>query len=122
MSGFNSAKISFLIVAVCTFVFTAGLTSAQQVQLPPTIAQSQGMHSIPVVSDDQLQRRLAVTANQERQIEIRRDTEKMAELTEQLKAYLDKAGQGIVSLDALKKAEQIEKLAKSVRSKMKQSL
>lgn len=80
------------------------------------------MHSIPVVSDDQLQRRLAVTANQERQIEIRRDTEKMAELTEQLKAYLDKAGQGIVSLDALKKAEQIEKLAKSVRSKMKQSL
>jgi hypothetical protein len=45
----------------------------------------------------------------------------MAQLTQELKAYLDKAGQGIMSLDAIRKAEQIEKLAKSVKSKMKQA-
>ena len=44
----------------------------------------------------------------------------MAELTQELNNYLQKNGNAVMSLDALKKAEQIEKLAKSVRSKMKQ--
>jgi len=47
--------------------------------------------------------------------------EKMSALTEQLKEYLAKSGEGIMSVDAIKKAEQIEKLARSVKSKMKQS-
>ncbi|MFZ0731738.1 MAG: hypothetical protein WAM79_05390 [Candidatus Sulfotelmatobacter sp.] len=115
------SKISFLIVALCTVVGSAGLTSAQQIHLPPTISQGPGMDRVPVVPDDGVQRQQAIAANQQRQIEIRRDTEKMAELTQQLKAYLDKGGQGVMSLDAIKKAEQIEKLAKSVKSKMKQT-
>jgi len=32
---------------------------------------------------------------------------------------VDKRNQGVLSLDAVKKAEQIEKLARSVKSKMK---
>ena len=44
----------------------------------------------------------------------------MAELTQELKDYLAKAGQGVMSVEAIKKAEQIEKLAQSVKSKMKQ--
>ena len=56
-----------------------------------------------------------------RQQEIRRDTEKMAELTQELKEYLLKSDQTVMSLDAIKKAEQIEKLAHGVKSKMKQS-
>jgi len=114
-------KISFLIVALCTFVATARFASAQQVRLPPTISQGQGMEPVPVTTGDPIQRQQAIAANQQRQIEIRRDTEKMAQLTQELKAYLDKAGQGIMSLDAIRKAEQIEKLAKSVKSKMKQA-
>jgi hypothetical protein len=38
----------------------------------------------------------------------------------ELKDYLDKTGQGVMSMDAIKKAEQIEKLAHGVKSKMKQ--
>lgn len=45
----------------------------------------------------------------------------MAELTQELKEYIENTSQGVVSVDAIKKAEQIEKLAKSVKSKMKQS-
>lgn len=68
-----------------------------------------------------MQKRQAIAANEQRQVEIRRDTEKMAELTQELKDYLAKNDQGMMSVDAIKKAEQIEKLAHSVKSKMKQS-
>jgi hypothetical protein len=44
----------------------------------------------------------------------------MAELTVELKEYLARNGEGVMSIDAIKKAEQIEKLAHSVKSKMKQ--
>jgi hypothetical protein len=40
----------------------------------------------------------------------------------ELKDYLAKGSTATISLDAIKKAEQIEKLAKSVKSKLKQSL
>lgn len=45
----------------------------------------------------------------------------MAELMQELKEYLAKTDQGVMSVDAIKKAEQIEKLAHSVKSKMKQA-
>lgn len=97
--------------------------SAQTVHLPPTITQPQGGGSPPVTNgDDDVQKQQAIAANEQRRIEIRRDTEKMAELTQELKDYLEKSEQGsVVSVDAIKKAEQIEKLAHSVKSKMKQS-
>jgi hypothetical protein len=60
-------------------------------------------------------------ANELRQEEIKRDTEKLFQLSTELKDFVDKSNQGILSLDALKKAEQIEKLAHSVKSKLKQS-
>ena len=79
------------------------------------------MSSIPVVTEDIVHRQQAIAANQQRQVEIKRDMEKMATLTEQLKEYLAKSDQGVMSLDAIKKAEQIEKLARSIKSKLKQS-
>ena len=68
-----------------------------------------------------IQRQQAIAANAQRQVEIRRDTDKMLQLTAELKDYLQKAEHGVMSVDAIKKAEQIEKLAHGVKSKMKQS-
>lgn len=53
-------------------------------------------------------------------VEIKRDTEKLAQLTGELKDSVDKSGQGILPADTLNKAEQIEKLARTVKSKIKQ--
>ena len=75
----------------------------------------------PLLAGDGVQAQQARAASLQRQVEIRRDTEKMAELTQELKDYLLKSDQGVMSIDAIKKAEQIEKLAHSVKSKMKQS-
>lgn len=111
------------LLALAALVLFGGATvaSSQQIHLPPAIAQSQGMGNVPVTSGDDIQRKQAEAANQQRQVEIRRDTEKMLQLTAELNDYLQKAAQGTLSLDAVKKAEQIEKLAHSVKSKMKQS-
>lgn len=113
-------RVSSLIIAL-GITLAAGLASAQQIHLPPAVSQSQGMGNIPVSVGTDAQRQQALAANQQRQVEIRRDTEKMAELTQELKDYLQKSEQGVMSVDAIKKAEQIEKLAHSVKSKMKQS-
>jgi len=115
------SRLSSLVIALCVFLGGISLASAQTVHLPPTITQPQGTGTPPVATDDDAQRQQAIAANQQRQIDIRRDTEKMAELTQELKEYLAKTDQGVISVDAIKKAEQIEKLAHSVKSKMKQS-
>jgi hypothetical protein len=87
---------------------------------PPSISQGPG-GNVPVTSGDDIQKAQAQAANLQRQAEIRRDTEKLFQLTSELKDYLEKSGQGVMSIDAIKKAEQIEKLAHGVKSKMKQS-
>ena len=113
-------RVSSMIVTL-GIMLAASLASAQQIHLPPSVSQSQGMGNIPVTNGTDAQRQQALAANQQRQVEIRRDTEKMAELTQELKDYLQKSEQGVMSVDAIKKAEQIEKLAHGVKSKMKQS-
>jgi hypothetical protein len=55
----------------------------------------------------------------ERQVQLRLDTEKLVALTAELKLHVDKAGGNILSMDVIKKAQEIQKLAKSVQDKMK---
>ncbi len=115
-------RVSSFVVAVALLLLgSAASASSQQIHLPPSISQSQGMGGVPVTVGSDTQKQQALAASQQRQLEIRRDTDKMAELTQELKDYLLKSDQGVVSVDAIKKAEQIEKLAHSIKSKMKQS-
>jgi|SRR5450432_121971 len=58
-------------------------------------------------------------ANEERFRKIREDTEKLVQLSNELKEYVGKANEHTLSLDVIKKAEEIERLAKSVKDKMK---
>ena len=62
---------------------------------------------------------MAKQANLERQAQMKRDTEKLLKLATELKEYVDKTNESILSLDVIKKADQIEKLAHSVKEKMK---
>ena len=66
-----------------------------------------------------LERELAKKANQERQAAIRRDSERLLKLATELKEYVDKTNESVLSLEVVKKAEEIEKLAHSVKEKMK---
>ena len=94
------------------------------------IAQESGQQSGPVVepaphsSDDSeatrlWKRDLARKANKQRQEEIQHDTEKLFKLATELKDYVGKTDEHVLSLDVIKKAEEIEKLAHDVKEKMK---
>ena len=57
--------------------------------------------------------------NLQRQQELKKDTEKLLELATELKQAVDKSNENTLSLHVIKKADQIEKLAKSIKEKMK---
>jgi hypothetical protein len=66
-----------------------------------------------------IQKDMAKKANEERQLQLERDTDKLLKLSTELKEYVDKTNENVLSLEVLKKAEEIEKLAHSVKEKMK---
>ena len=57
-----------------------------------------------------------------RKKQMAEDTDKLIVLANELKADINKTGQDTLSLNVVRKAEQIEKLAKSVKQKMRASL
>jgi hypothetical protein len=89
-------------------------------------AQRQGSPPLPSarpedndVWEQQQRKQMAKLANQQRQDDIRKDAAKLLELATELKQSVDKTTENTLSLDVVKKAEQIEKLAKAVKEKMK---
>ncbi len=73
--------------------------------------------------DDQVRARIThemeKKAAKERVVALKNDTDKLLKLSVELKAYVDKSDENVLSLDVIKKAEEIEKLARSVKDKMK---
>lgn len=57
--------------------------------------------------------------NKERFESLKRDTDKLLELATELKQNVDRANENTLSLDVVRKADEIDKLAKQVREKMK---
>ena len=68
---------------------------------------------------EQAERDRSRQLNKDRQAALKRDTDKLLALATELKQYVDKTNENVLSLEVLKKAEQIEKLAHSVKEKMK---
>jgi hypothetical protein len=66
-----------------------------------------------------LEKDMAKKANRERQAQLHRDADTLLKLATELKQYVDKSNENTLSLDVVKKAEEIEKLAHSVKEKMK---
>ena len=62
---------------------------------------------------------MAKKAAKERIAALRVDTDRLLKLSVELKEYVDKSDENVLSLDVVRKAEQIEKLAKSGKDKMK---
>lgn len=59
--------------------------------------------------------------NKQRQANLQKDTDRLLKLATELKESVDKSNEHTLSLDVIKKADEIEKLAKSVKEKMKGS-
>lgn len=102
-----------------------GLTfhgSAAQTRTMPPVPPGENQPPVPgqppPVPED-IQKEMAKRANQERQAQLRRDTDHLFKLATELKQYVDKSSENTLSLEVVKKADEIEKLAHSVKEKMK---
>lgn len=100
-----------------------GLLPLASQELPPPNMRAQigrvnSQEPDPAVA--KLEKEAEKQRNLKRQKDIQQDSEKLLELATELKQYVDKTNENIISLDVIRKAEQIEKLAKSVKDKMKQ--
>ena len=114
-----------------TLIVCGSMVEAQSQSVPPQLIQFQkraianGTEVHPPIQaswgdpNQQLERAMITNAFLERQVALRRDTEKLLNLATELKQNVDKTSPSILSMDVIKKAQEIEKLAKSVKDKMK---
>jgi hypothetical protein len=107
-------------MASAIFLFSVSPSFAQSstTQPPP-------VHDITPRPEDEdearirIEKDMAKRAAKERAAALKVDTDKLLKLSVELKSYVDKSDENVLSLDVIKKAEEIEKLAKSVKDKMK---
>ena len=106
----------FILLLLFLFAFPSG-SSPQGIPLPHP-------RSIPPDDDEasdaaRMQKEMEKKANQQRQADLKRDTDKLLKLSTELKEYVDKTNENVMSLEVIKKADEIEKLAHSVKIKMR---
>jgi hypothetical protein len=70
----------------------------------------------------EMQDRMTREANKKRQQDIRDDTDKLFRLATELKAAVDKTNENLLSLEVVRKADEVEKLARKVKEKMKDAV
>ena len=105
----------FVFLLLFFLAFGASPAQPQLPQIAPTTQAPDHDSNLP----PEMQERMAKQANKQRQVELKRDTDKLLKLSTELKDYVDKSNENILSLDVVKKAEEIEKLARSVKIKMR---
>ena len=110
-------------LSICLLLAISPKAQAQSPRMPAPPAPPARVDGVPTSDADDAQQRqareLAKKANLQRQTALKADTDKLLKLAVELKNVVDKSNENVLSLDVLKKAEEIEKLAHSVKDKMK---
>jgi len=108
-----------------TLLFLCALAVPAMVQDVPAAQppQHKGILNPPIADEEDARTRIAhdmeKKAAKERVAALKTDTDKLLKLSVELKQYVDKSDENVLSLDVVRRAEAIEKLAKSVKEKMK---
>jgi len=118
-----SGCLLFLFLLVLGAVWAApGIAQSRQAGTP-VVPSPRGDATSPTSDDEDQHARIAhdmeKKAAKDRVAALKIDADKLLKLSVELKTYADKSDENVLSLDVIKKAEEIEKLAHSVRDKMK---
>ncbi|MFB3814017.1 MAG: hypothetical protein ACE14L_07880 [Terriglobales bacterium] len=108
---------AFVLGIVALAILSAARLGAAQTGYPPRIQRPEDENQSQARKE--MERRRLLELNKQRQMELKRDTDRLLQLATELKLYVDKTNENMLSLDVIKKAEEIEKLAKSVKGKMR---
>jgi hypothetical protein len=113
--------VLFLLVPPVLTVRSFSQNSGQNPTQSPRLDPNPGLTPDEHVDEQRakIEKDMAKRANRERQAQLHRDTDNLLKLANELKQYVDKTNENTLSLDVVKKAEEIEKLAHSVKEKMK---
>lgn len=119
--------VKYVVVAMLLVLLSAPQAFSQSKSNstdPPAVlkvvAERETAHQeLPVSPQEQIARGVIASVIAERQAQLRRDTERLVALTAELKQNVDKTSPNILSMEVVKKAAEIQKLAKSVQDKMK---
>ena len=119
--------LKYVVVVMLSPILLTNLATSQPKTNPGNTLQGErlaaareAINSGSVIDPQQrLEREQIARVIVQRQMQLRVDTEKLVALTAELKQNVDKAGPNILSMDVIKKAQEIQKLAKSIQDKMK---
>ena len=119
--------LKYLVVLILSLTLFALPAKSQLRAVPASVQQRQKVAAEREASNNALssdphqllQQELTTRVVADRQSQLRLDTEKLVTLTAELKQHVDKAGANVLSMDVIKKAQEIQKLAKSVQDKMR---
>ena len=114
--------VGALLVAAALCGLVTGKAGARQVQPPPNYNHSQ----VPGMGPDEPAPLSAANAQKlehlrqdERRKRLMSDTEKLLQLSTELKSEVEKTSKDELSIDVVRKAAEIEKLAHDVKERMK---
>src|SRR3954464_11799517 len=90
--------------------------------IPTTLAAPQQHRDVPPPPDptlEKMQKEAEKQRNEKRQSDLKRDADQLYKLAGELKKSVDNTNEHVLSVEVLRKTEEIQKLAKSVHDKMK---
>jgi len=106
-------------IVSAALVAFAALAARLEVSVLAVSSQDYKIPSNPKV-DRELEEKSVREANRKRDEEIKGDTQRLFQLATELKQAVDKTDENTLSLEVIRKAEELEKLAKRVKEKMKE--
>jgi nitric oxide reductase activation protein len=127
LAAVSAAFLGWAMVAGTPGHCQQGRNSVQQQQQGPSTGDTPVTTNLPGMGADEtardrtarMEQDLERARNSERQKKLIADTERLLSLANELKVDVDKSNKDMLSMDVIKKADEIEKLAHSVKEKMK---
>ncbi len=116
---------TILAIVLVSLPLSAAGPASQMPTLPDASHATPDAASDPQVRNDRspldqdMEHKMEKARREQRYRDLKRDAEKLLELATELKQYVDKSGENVLSLEVLKKADQMEKLARDLKNRMK---
>jgi hypothetical protein len=107
-----------LLLFAITPIASDGMGQNTYPHLPPELNRIPDSNQASEINDQQKKKDNFEAANAERKKEIASDSAKLLKLATELKAEVDKTNKDTLNLKVVRKADEIEKLAHSVKEKM----
>ena len=109
IAGVKSVLLQVALRAMVASLCLCGVVSAQDTAKPSS--DSSAKQTTPT--------KAPMTEAEKRKADLQADTERLYKLTQELKAEVDKSNKDTLSVSVVKKAQEIERLAKSIKERSK---